>query len=132
MNMSTDTFTNEQIADRLRDSLDRLQRDVQRVEIWAEALSAFVQPIPEYEMLADFQLPPPRERPQEEPEKGRSTPLRKGDSQNRSAGRRPLLFDPCERIAARPLKPINYFVFSKVYVPSLWAVRHPYFMSDQP
>lgn len=61
--MNADTFTNEQIAHRLRDSLDRLHRDVQRVEIWAEALSAFVQPIPEYEMLADFQLPP-RQRPQ--------------------------------------------------------------------
>jgi hypothetical protein len=59
----TETFTNEQIAHRLRDSLDRLHRDVQRVEIWAGALSAFVQPIPEYDLPApNFHLPP-SERP---------------------------------------------------------------------
>lgn len=60
--MSADTFTNEQISRRLRDSLDRLHRETERVEIWAGALSAFVQPIPEYELPADFVLPP-RERP---------------------------------------------------------------------
>jgi hypothetical protein len=56
--MSNDTFTNEQIYSRLRDSLDRLHRETERVEIWAGALSAFVQPIPDYELPANFLLPP--------------------------------------------------------------------------
>jgi hypothetical protein len=56
--MSADTFTNEQISSRLRESLDRLHRETLRVEIWAGALSAFVQPIPDYDLPADFVLPP--------------------------------------------------------------------------
>jgi hypothetical protein len=63
MNMTADTFTNEQVAHRLRDSLDRLHREMERVEIWAGALSAFVQPIPEYDLPTDFLLPPSK-RPQ--------------------------------------------------------------------
>lgn len=56
--MSAHTFTNKDISDRLHESLDRLHRETLRVEIWAEALSAFSKPIPEYDMPANFLLPP--------------------------------------------------------------------------
>ncbi len=61
MTMGSNAFTNEQIFARLRDSLDRLHRETETVEIWVGALSAFVKPIPDYELPADFVLPP-RER----------------------------------------------------------------------
>jgi hypothetical protein len=37
------------ITRRLQEAIDRLQADVKRVEIWAGALSGFLQPVPEYD-----------------------------------------------------------------------------------
>jgi hypothetical protein len=47
---------NEHIAQNLRDALDRLHRDIEKVEIWAGALSAFLQPIPDFELPHEFVL----------------------------------------------------------------------------
>lgn len=50
----------EHIAQNLREAIDRLHRDVEKVEIWAGALSAFLQPVPDYELPHEYTLP--RER----------------------------------------------------------------------
>ena len=39
----------ERIARQLVESVDRLQKEVDKVEFWATAVTAFTQPIPDYE-----------------------------------------------------------------------------------
>lgn len=39
--------SNEAIRARLQDALDGLRKDINRVEVWAGALSGFSQPVPE-------------------------------------------------------------------------------------
>lgn len=49
----------EQIAQRrLQESLARLRRDIDRVELWAGALEVFSQPIPDYDAGRNHRLPP--------------------------------------------------------------------------
>jgi hypothetical protein len=54
-------FTREpaatEINRRLREALDRLEKDIASVEVWAGALSGFNQPIPDYEPSNDNLLP---------------------------------------------------------------------------
>ncbi len=54
-----------EITERLQEALSRLQKEMMRVEIWAAALSGFVQPIPGYEPSNDNLIPPLREREEE-------------------------------------------------------------------
>jgi hypothetical protein len=37
------------LARRLADSIDRLRKEVEQVELWASAVSGFTQPVPDYE-----------------------------------------------------------------------------------
>jgi hypothetical protein len=46
-----------EISRRLREALARLDKDVAMIEIWAGALSAFNEPIPDYEPSNDNLLP---------------------------------------------------------------------------
>jgi hypothetical protein len=58
------------IANELHDAVERLQRDIARVEFWADALEGFAAPIPDYQpsdsRLSEFVLPcgrtPPHRR----------------------------------------------------------------------
>jgi hypothetical protein len=47
----------EKITERLMTAVEQLRRDVRAVELWADALHAFAQPIPEYRPLRDYLLP---------------------------------------------------------------------------
>lgn len=52
----------DRIARQLREALDRLHGEIDRVEFWADALDRLVQPIPEYDpsktRLNQFSLAP--------------------------------------------------------------------------
>jgi hypothetical protein len=39
----------EHLARRLCDSIDRLHKQVEQVELWASAVKGFTQPVPDYE-----------------------------------------------------------------------------------
>jgi hypothetical protein len=39
----------EVIAQHLSEAIERLQKDIEQVEVWAIALNCFAQPIPDYE-----------------------------------------------------------------------------------
>jgi hypothetical protein len=43
------TTLQEQLARCLSDSIDRLHKQVEQVELWASAVTGFTQPIPDYE-----------------------------------------------------------------------------------
>jgi hypothetical protein len=51
----------EMIARELQQAVERLHRDIERVEFWADALGNFSKPIPDYEAsdsrLSEFVLP---------------------------------------------------------------------------
>jgi hypothetical protein len=44
----------EPAKDKLREALERLRDDIDRVEFWADALDQLTQPIPEYEAPNDL------------------------------------------------------------------------------
>ena len=44
---------NGRAAEKLQEALSRLQNDIQKVEVWAGALTGFTQPIPPYEPHCD-------------------------------------------------------------------------------
>lgn len=48
----------EAIAQHLCEALNRLQRDLEQVEIWAAALTCFAQPIPDYQPADHYRLGP--------------------------------------------------------------------------
>jgi hypothetical protein len=50
------------IVDNLKDALEQLRQDLDRVELWAGALGCFQTPVPEYQP-GDHHLLPTRERP---------------------------------------------------------------------
>jgi hypothetical protein len=55
----------EPAKERLRDAIDRLRTDIDRVEFWADALDRLAQPIPEYpatDRLSQHLLPSNRRR----------------------------------------------------------------------
>lgn len=54
--MAVRSATEEQIAERLQESLARLREDIDRVELWAGALEVFSRPIPDYEPGRGHQL----------------------------------------------------------------------------
>jgi len=59
--MSAPEPAQERIVRQLREALDRLHEDIDRVEFWADALDRLVQPIPDYDpdetKLERFTLP---------------------------------------------------------------------------
>jgi hypothetical protein len=55
----------EPAKERLRDAIDRLRSDIDRVEFWADALDRLAQPIPEYpsnDRLSQHLLPSNRRK----------------------------------------------------------------------
>ena len=50
--MKTEAPT-DAILQRLNDSIQQLQKDVHRIEVWAGALSGYAQGIPEYKPASD-------------------------------------------------------------------------------
>jgi hypothetical protein len=48
----------EKIAEQLRESLQQLRKDIDRVELWASALDGFSRPIPPYDPSLRYTLPP--------------------------------------------------------------------------
>jgi hypothetical protein len=55
----------EPAKERLRDAIDRLRSDIDRVEFWADALDRLAQPIPEYssnERMSQHLLPSSRRK----------------------------------------------------------------------
>jgi hypothetical protein len=60
--------TGQEISRRLHEALAQLHKDMWRVEVWASALSGFVQPIPDYEpmndnLLSGVKATPPADEP---------------------------------------------------------------------
>jgi hypothetical protein len=56
-------MSGEPAKERLRDAIDRLRTDIDRVEFWADALDRLAQPIPEYpatDRLSQHLLPTAR------------------------------------------------------------------------
>lgn len=51
--MTAGLAAGEQISRRLQESLACLRKDIDRVELWADALNVFSQPIPEYRPQRD-------------------------------------------------------------------------------
>jgi hypothetical protein len=49
MRKPSEDGTRERIARQLVESVDRLQKEVEKVEFWATAVTAFTQPVPDYE-----------------------------------------------------------------------------------
>jgi hypothetical protein len=54
--MAVGPAAGEQISRRLQESLARLRQDIDRVELWAEALESFSHPIPDYKPTRDYML----------------------------------------------------------------------------
>ena len=55
----------EPAKEKLRQAIESLRADIDRVEFWADALDGLVQPIPEYQAtdrLSQHLLPPQRSR----------------------------------------------------------------------
>jgi hypothetical protein len=48
----------EMVASKLCEAIERLQRDIVQVEIWAGALTGFAQPIPRFEDAGTYRLRP--------------------------------------------------------------------------
>jgi hypothetical protein len=46
------------IEAKLREAIDTLRVDAARVELWAEALQGFAQPVPDYDLVAKYRLGP--------------------------------------------------------------------------
>jgi hypothetical protein len=55
--MTVGPAAGEQISQRLQESLARLRKDIDRVELWAGALEVFSHPIPDYRPTGDHMLP---------------------------------------------------------------------------
>lgn len=48
----------DRISERLQESLARLRKDIDRVELWAGALEGFSRPIPDYDAARRHRLAP--------------------------------------------------------------------------
>ncbi len=55
--MTRSITAREQIGEQLHDAIVDLRRQLLRVEIWAEALDGFSQPVPDYQPDVRFLLP---------------------------------------------------------------------------
>ncbi len=54
--MTVGVAAEEKISRRLQESLARLRKDIDRVELWAGVLEGFSQPIPDYQLMRDYEL----------------------------------------------------------------------------
>jgi hypothetical protein len=61
-----DKISERLITKRLQESLARLRRDIDRVELWAGALEGFSQPIPDYDAARRYRLTPDKDGSQED------------------------------------------------------------------
>ena len=52
----------DQIVRNLAEALERLQEDLDRVELWTAALSCFQRPVPDYQPSERYLLPVRREQ----------------------------------------------------------------------
>ena len=50
----------QHLARRLADSIDRLHKEVEQVELWASAVSGFTQPVPDYDPRANVVVGAPQ------------------------------------------------------------------------
>ncbi len=55
--MQADQALKDHIEQKLREALDRVRRDIEKVDIWAGAFTAFLRPVPDYQMSDRFLLP---------------------------------------------------------------------------
>ena len=68
--MRPDEPLREQVMHNLENAIARLNEDFERVEFWAAAMDALLEPVPEYELPnEDFALPPRRARARPRPAK---------------------------------------------------------------
>jgi hypothetical protein len=56
--MAAGVAAGDRISERLQESLARLRKDIDRVEVWAGALEGFSRPIPEYDPARGYELTP--------------------------------------------------------------------------
>jgi hypothetical protein len=65
--MSANEAAKGTVASQLRQAVERLHSDIERIEFWATALDQMAQPIPEYDAtaqpLSTFNLPRPSATP---------------------------------------------------------------------
>ena len=61
----------ENLVHQLKDSIDRLQEQVAKVEFWADAIAGFAKPVPDYEPEAATLARYVRPQPQPQPKKRR-------------------------------------------------------------
>jgi hypothetical protein len=47
--MAHDDDAREMVARHLLEAIERVRRDVEKVEFWADAVTGFAQPVPDYE-----------------------------------------------------------------------------------
>ena len=61
------SFSEEKkISDRLYESLARLRKDIDSVELWAGALEGFSQPVPDYDASRRYRLTSTQDKPAED------------------------------------------------------------------
>ena len=53
----------EKICAHLQESLARLREEIDRVELWANALEGFARPVPDYDPARRYRLVPDENRP---------------------------------------------------------------------
>lgn len=56
--MAAGVAAGDKVSERLQESLARLRKDIDRVEVWAGALEGFSRPIPEYDPARGYRLAP--------------------------------------------------------------------------
>ena len=66
--MATGIAGGEKISERLQESLARLRKDIDRVELWAGALEEFSRPIPDYDAARRYRLAPEKSGAPEKPD----------------------------------------------------------------
>ncbi len=79
----------EKIVRNLQDAVERLRKDIVRVELWADALQGFLAPVPGYDspgkVLDRFSLTPPAPDAQNENGSGADAPVTSKPQHNSSS-----------------------------------------------
>jgi hypothetical protein len=63
--MRTGLAGGDKISERLQESIARLRKDIDRVELWAGALEGFSRPIPDYDPGRRYRLAPEKNSAQD-------------------------------------------------------------------
>jgi len=70
--MATGHAGGDKVSERLQESLARLRKDIDQVELWAGALEGFSRPVPDYDPARRYRLAPEaNDRREPEPAKNR-------------------------------------------------------------